>query len=571
MSSRRWLIVNLESIDVASLDVVTALPDLRRDLHVFVDFVRGREIKRSHRGNALSRADAKRLAKLLSDPDTVREVDEEGSSPWIDFVDDVALKLGFIHYDTEGHYAGYTSQEPSFPDNYIEFRAKPYEQFLAAKAVKQEATLRELLVHQGQGSASEFYRQSLLGRLSGFHFWGSAIGVMPTIDFPAVRRFLLGLLAECPSDQWLSTSALVEHLKKHHRYFLIPAKPQFKTEYDTKAGRYGNFHESKDKWGHEIDIHESERDGFERVEGRYVERFLEGVPLLLRYVDVAYARKPPGPIYPSLGCLQAFRVSDRLCRALEGQIDEPRVTVSPNFDVHVFAELYPAGALAQLAPLCEMVSQDTSIVLKLTKQKVAAARAASPDLDATGVLRTLVGGELPANIVHELSAWSAHGERFVLYVNCSVLETDQELPAADPFTVERVAAGIRLVRSPDKLFNELERRELMPMRIKHGDQAFAPVPKSARTRFPKGSADQAKPREPKPRVTLTRMTRVQLVIPDRELLDKLHGLLLECQCPTEIDRPNLTLSYSKHYESAVANAIRQLKTEYRLEIEDISS
>ena len=563
--------MNLESIDVAALDVATELPDLRRDLHVFVDYVRAREVKRSHRGNALSKADAKRLAKLLSDPDAVREVDEEGSSAWIDFVDEVALQLGFVHYDTKGQYAGHTSQEPSFPDNYIEFRAKPYEQFLAAKAAKQETTLLELLVHEGQGSASEFYRRGVLGRLEGFNHWGSAIGVMPTLDFPAVRRFLLGLLAECPSGQWLSTASLVEHLKKHHRYFLIPAKPRFKNEHEARSGRYGNFHESKDAWGHEIDIHESDPDGFERVEGRYVERFLEGIPLVLRYVDVAYAPKPPRAIYPSLGCLKAFRVSDRLRRALEGRIAEPRVTVTPNFDVHVIAETYPAGVLAQLAPLCEMVSQGTSIVLKLTKQKVAAARAASPDLDAAGLLRALCGGELPANIVHELSAWSEHGEKFALYVNCSVLETDQDLPAADPFTVERVAAGIRLVRSPDKLFDELERRELMPVRIKHGDQAFAPLPKSARTRFPKGSAGREKPREPKPRVTLTRMTRVQLVCPDRELLDKLHRLLLECQCPAEIDRPNLTLTYSKQYESAVANAIRQLKTEYRLEIEDISS
>src|SRR5208337_1862639 len=129
--------------------------------------------------------------------------------------------------------------------------------------------------HQGQGSASEFYRQSVLGRLDGFNYWGSAVGVMPTLDFPAVRRFLLGLLAECPSDQWLSTSALVEHLKKHHRSFLIPAKPRFKNEHDARSGRYGNFHESKDAWGREIDIHESDADGFERVEGRYVERFLE--------------------------------------------------------------------------------------------------------------------------------------------------------------------------------------------------------------------------------------------------------------------------------------------------------
>jgi hypothetical protein len=394
---------------------------------------------------------------------------------------------------------------------------------------------------------------------------------MPALDFTAIRRFLLRLLAEYTSGQWLSTAALVEHLKKHHRYFLIPAKPKYKYEHDARAGRYGIFHESKDRWGHEIDIHESDPDGFERVEGRYVERFLEGLPLLLRYVDVAYARQPTRAIYPALDCLQAFRVSDRLRRALEGRIAEPRVTVTSNFEVHVIAETYPAGVLAQLAPLCEMVSQGTSSILKLTKQQVAAARAESPDLDAAGLLRALAGGELPANVVHELSAWSEHGEQFTLYENCAVLETDQDLPVADPFTVERVAAGIRLVRSPDKLFDELERRELIPVRIKHGDQAFAPLPKSAATRFPKGSAGREKAREPKPHVTLTRMTRVQLVCPDRELLDKLHRLLLECQCPAEIDRPNLTLTYSKQYESAVADALRRLKTEYRLEIEDISS
>lgn len=38
-----------------------------------------------------------------------------------------------------------------------------------------------------------------------------------------------------------------------------------------------------------------------------------------------------------------------------------------------------------------------------------------------------------------------------------------------------------------------------------------------------------------------------------------------------LDRPNLTLIYSKQYESAVATAIRQLNTEYQVKIEDISS
>src|SRR5439155_584871 len=83
---------NLESIDVNPLDVAPEVPDLRRDLHVFVDYVRAHEVKRSHRGNALSKTDAKRLARLMSDPNAVREVDEDGPSEGMDFADDVSLR-----------------------------------------------------------------------------------------------------------------------------------------------------------------------------------------------------------------------------------------------------------------------------------------------------------------------------------------------------------------------------------------------------------------------------------------------------------------------------------------------
>jgi hypothetical protein len=83
--------------------------------------------------------------------------------------------------------------------------------------------------------------------------------------------------------------------------------------------------------------------------------------------------------------------------------------------------------LARLARLCEMVSQGTSTVLKLTKQKAAAARAVSPDFDAAGLLRALAGGELPANIVHELSAWSEHGEKFAWYVRVRSGQRDPAL------------------------------------------------------------------------------------------------------------------------------------------------
>ncbi len=559
--------MELDRIDVSKFDVPVRTADLRRDLHVFVDYVRDREVKRGHRDNLLNKADAKRLAKLLSYQPPAEEQEEDEYSAWMGFVDDTALRLGFVKYDTEGEYAGYTSSSKSYPENYIKFSAQNYQRFLAMKAAKQEMTLLDLLLAQQQGCGSEFYSLSPLGRLDRFSSRGCATGVMPLLDFAAIRRFLLALLAKCPTGQWLSTASLVRYLKQNHRYFLIPQKP-VKDKWGNRHSRYDNFCESKSDWGKEIQIGESDEDAFERVEGRYVERFLEGIPLSLGYVDVAYSQKTSQALHPSRGCLKAFRVSDRLRRALEGAIQEPRVTVTPSFELYVQAETYPAGVLAELRPLCELVAEDTSIVLKLNKQKVAAARAANPKLDVVALLRQRAGGELPANVVRELSEWAQHGEKFVLYADCCVLEADADVTAADPFTIEQVAPGIRLVHSPGKLFDQLERQELMPLHVKHGEQALTQLPKSARTRFPKKSARQKEPRAAKTPVTLMRVTRIQLVCPDRGFLDRLCQLLADAKCPAEADRRNLSLAYSKQHEPAVTNAVKTLGKEYQIKIED---
>ena len=560
--------MNIDSIDAAPLIQTTHVPDLRRDIHIFVDYVCCRDVKRAHRNNNLSKADAKRLAKLMSDPDAVAQVEEDGESQWVDAVDRMALKLGFVNYDTKGEYVGYSSVEPSFPDNYIEFQEKPYKQFLTLTSARQERTILESLLKERQGSGSEFYCTGVLGRLDGFDQWGSATGIMPSLDFTTIRRFLLTLLAKCPPGQWLSTASLVAYLKRNHRYFLIPKKLVFKGEWDKSKGRYDNFAESKDRWGHEIKIAETDEDAFERVEGRYVERFLEGIPLLLNYVDVAYTKEHSEAIHPSIGCLKAFRVNERLQRGLEGKIPEPRVTVTPNFDVYVQFEMYPARILSELDPLCERVTEDTSIVLKLKKQSVAAACAARTHLDVVALLQRLSGTDVPANVGRELRDWSQHGDKFVLYPECSILETDNKLKAADPYQIERVAAGILLVRSPDKLFHQLEADELFPLRVKHGERAFSRLPRNARTRFPKKVASTKKKAPQKTPITLTRVTRVQLLCPSRTFLDKLCRVLLDAKCPVEMDGKNLMLSYSKQHQPTVTDAIRSLNKKYRVKIED---
>ena len=119
---------------------------------------------------------------------------------------------------------------------------------------------------------------------------------------------------------------------------------------------------------------------------------------------------------------------------------------------------------------------------------MAAARAADPKLDVVARLQRLSETELPANVLRELSDWSEHGEKFVVYSDLAVLEADKDLTPDAAFTVEAISPGTFLVRSPDKLFYELERRELMPLRVKHLDGTFTPLPKNARTRFAKQSA-----------------------------------------------------------------------------------
>ncbi len=316
-------VLNLQPFDVQKCEILVNPNDIRRDLHIYVDYMRNREVKRAYRSNDLPSADYKRIIKLMGHPE-IPQTDEFGGPSWLDYVDRLALELGWVDYDTEGEYVGYSSQSPSFPDNYIVFVQKNYEEFLAKSPLEQEVHLLTALIQKGARKkrdfdydANEFYSQSILGWLDSFPTWGAATGVMPSLDFTEIRRFLFDLLALCEDGVWYSTASLIAYLKKNHPYFLIPQKPK-PDRWGRKTTRYGNFFESKERYGHSRDpIPDDASDGFERVEGRYVERFLENIPLTLGYVDVAYTQKRGGG-YPEKGRLQAFRVNRRFLHLMQG-------------------------------------------------------------------------------------------------------------------------------------------------------------------------------------------------------------------------------------------------------------
>jgi len=565
---------DLTQADIGELIAVSNQCDLRHDLHAFVKYVQERDVKRLHRSNALNKPDHKRLAKLMSDSYLAEEVEVNGHSDWIDYVDRLALAFKFTNYDTEGTYMGYYSREPSYPDNYIDVKAKRYEEFVDLPLIEQEKTLQDILVKSYLDDSNEFYETSVLGRLSGFSTWGSATGIIPGLDFGKARWFLIGVLQSCTPGVWYTTTSLIRYLKEHHPFFLIPKKPKYQYEMDAKDGRYGNFQEQKEKWGKRIPILESDTDAFERVEGRFVERFLEGLPFILGYVEVAYSKVEYKGILPEINQLQAFRVNDMFLHVMSGDSIAPKVTVQPNFEMHVESELYPVRILAQLTKLADVVTKDRTNILKLQKKKVLTQLSERDGFDVIKLLENMGGQKLPQNVRLELDEWTGASNAFTLYENVTLLEGNKDLPKIDEFTIKSISPAIRIVHSPDELFTHLERKELVPLRIKHRSSAFTLLPDGADTVFPGRdmSASKSKSKskaktKAKKRVTIKREARITFHFPEKKLMEDFRNGLIAARCPVAADWSGLALSFDKRYETEVKKVSKELK-EYAIKIED---
>lgn len=547
--------------------------DLRHDLHAYVEYVQNRDVKRLHRSNELNKSDLKRLAKLMNNSSLVESVKEDGFSNWINYIDGLALIFDFVDYDTEGIYAGYTSREPSFPENYIEINTISYEKFIDLPLIEQEKKLFDVLVKSYAYDDNEFFYTSVLGRLSGFSTHGSAIGVIPGLDFAEARRFLFEILQFCTPGVWYTTSSLIQYLKEHHPFFLIPKNPKYEHKFYAEAGRYGNFHETKGRWSMGTKISESDTDAFERVEGRYVERFLEGLPLILGYIEVAYSKTEYKGCNPEMNQLQAFRVNDKFLHVMSGKIMDPKVTVQPNFEMHVESEIYPVQILSQLTKLADVVTKDKTSILKLQKKKVLTQLSMREDFDVIKFLENISGQELPQNVRIELEEWTGASEAFTLHENVVLLEGNENLPQIDQFTIESISPTIRIVHSPDKLFTHLERKELIPFHVKHRNSTITLLPSGARTVFPKrdmgGSKAKATKKAKKP-VTIKREVQITFHFPAKVLMEEFRKKLIAARCPVAADWSKLTLSFTSQYEPEVKKVSKALKQDYAIKIEDIS-
>lgn len=570
--------IPLDPIDTQPLDILTNERDILRDLFVYLDYARERSIKRTTRTNEISRADLVRLAKLL-EIDPPEKDDWMYARPhWINFIDNLALRLHLVSYDLKGKYRGQSSQEPSFIDNFILVDEGQLRKFLELSPAKQEKSILDALnqakAHHrfDDNNFNELFYYGPLGFLDKFESWGMSTGVMPTLKFPEIRTFLLGILNQCHPGQWFSVDSLIAYLKANHPHFFIPQSIPKTDKWGKPMGRYDNFHEGDRNESHGKIVSPDDPDAFERVEGRYIERFFEYIPLVMRFVDLAYDPQNYSGLPPSRGTLKAFRVNERLLHLLSNETTQPKMTVQPNFDIVIESDFYPAKLIQQVGMLGEQVSSPVSGpgaylgVFQLKKAAVAAALVQRPDLDVIALLQKITGRDLPPNVQIELEEWAGHADQFVLYESFGLLETADLPIEVERFAAEKISPTLNLVRTPEKVFAMLETLGHFPLRIRHSQREFTLVAESATSVFPKELTLENTPKKAKP-VKVSRMVTVSYQFPDEESFDATQKMLAELRCPFQSDSKAHVISIQQKEQARFDEALSKMTGEFLMEVE----
>ncbi|MBI5535670.1 MAG: hypothetical protein HY898_23265 [Deltaproteobacteria bacterium] len=540
--------------------------DLRRDLYLLVEFVRREGLKRSYRNNAIPKGPALKLAKLLSWAPEAESVQRNNEGGWSDIVSRVARELGLVSFDIKGRYAGYSSSEPSFPDNEIVVDDKRMAEWVASEPLAKERAILDKLV---EITPSEFFHSSsVFTDFDRFDSFGCAVGPASRIHLPSVRNALLKMLADLPAGVWLPMAGWIEHVKATAPRLILSPELQRRPlsdweEKTRKLGRridneieelYSNFREHEGKWGTGDKRHQltaKTPDVFVRVEGRYLQYFLQEIPVLCSFVDLAMAPRKVGKdaLSPSLESVRAFRLSPRLRQVVHGdpEIQKVRVTVLPNFDVHVEAQSWPDRELAALDPLCVMLKEDPpTYQLHIDRKKVLGFVASNPEAPPVKLaLERMSCRPLPDNVAGELESWCGHAEKLTIFEGVALVElrgpeAAQVRSELGALVAEDRAKGFVLARNPAQTIAVLEQRQRVPTVVRHSAGRFgvcegplgSPLPQ------PKRAPAPAAPR----RVELVMEDLVGYRSEDADALTALHKAMAQAGSACQLlDRGKLLL------------------------------
>ncbi|KPA17033.1 hypothetical protein MHK_002753 [Candidatus Magnetomorum sp. HK-1] len=557
--------MKLKEISINTNELSKHSINLLYDLHLYIDYVEDRGIKRTYRENLLPKTDSNRLKKWLKSncSSDHKYFSQDG---WLNYVEKIAYNMGFVSYETEGIYVGYTSYVTSFPDNYMEVNKENYEKFLNKTPLQQEQSLLSELLKKSDSCESEFFKRSILGRLKSFDSYGCRSGVAEKLNYAKARMAILDVLKTCKSNIWYSTSSLIDYFKKSNPFFLIPEK--IKNNKNEKT--YGNFSEynrNSSSFREDIEIKETDKNAFERVEGRYIERFLEGIPLIMNYIDLAYDKSQEKPdIMPEMNYLKAFKVNDYFLRIANKKIQPPEVWIQPNFEIQVISEIYPGGLLAKLSAFADIIKEDNTVThLKLKRKKVLYEKHENEQLDVVSFLQKISGRDLAQNVITEINGWCSQTEIFTLYKHIGLLETKQKkLQSLHDCKLEQISPFIQMIHSPDDVFENLEKKETVPILIKHIDSKLKFLDGNLFSAFSENKKKSKAKKQEKKEIVITQKTTITLFFSLKTVFDEFKNKLIKERCPVESNSDDLSLTIPGSHEPLVKDAMKALKKKYKI-------
>ncbi len=249
------------------------------------------------------------------------------------------------------------------------------------------------------------------------------------------------------------------------------------------------------------------------------------------------------------------------------EIRKPKVTVLPNFEIHVDSDIYPVNVMTQLTPFVDVIADDVAIVLKLKKNKVATQIVEHEELNVISLLDELADKKLPSNIITHLEDWTAHAEMFTLFDGFGLLEYDEKQGLPDGFTVEDITPTIKIVRSPAKLFAQLESVELVPLLVKHPDSSVRKPEKGVRSVFCDTSPGTEE--RQKKAVNIKRKNSVTLYFPSKSLLKLFAKELKKAKLPFGLNELTNSITFSESREQQLESVFKAMGNEYTINVEDV--
>lgn len=560
--------MQLEHSDLQGLTKHPVRFDLFYDVNTYMQYVSTRHIKRAYRTNELPKTDIKRLLGLMSISDKELQEHHTGSDHWVGFINDLSYQLKWVLYKKSGEYAGYSSYQESFPDNIMRVDWNAYQTFISYSLQEQMHLLLDNLINQYGDSNHEAMHGSVIGYLDDFSHWGSATGVLPFLRFDQTRQFLLSFLSQLQTNIWYTTASLIQYLKDNHPYFLIPEEPKYKHKSD--KGRYCNFHEKKKNEYGELEINSDDADSFERVEGRYIERFLEYIPFLMGFIDIAYDFEHESAILPQKDTLKAFKINPRMCTFYNQKIAEPKITVQPNFEVSIESEIYPAKIIGELSQVGTLTAYDKVSQIKLEKSKVINKVAGTPDYDLIACLRQLSSKPLPQNVEIDLKEWMNQGDALILYEQAYLLESDYHYDFISEHAITQINKNLALVAPQNNLMPLLEKECSVPIEIVHKDDAFNCLPNFYKTVFPK-VGKEVKKEVVRKKISLTRELMVKINFPSLKEINLIRNDLLLRHCIFDIDEGSYSILIAKKDEPLLKEILKSISHEYQITIKEATT